>query len=329
MREPEAGCIRSTCPYCGVGCGIEVNAALTVTGDTAHPANRGSLCVKGEALGETLFARDRLLHPEVAGKRVAWSEALDNVADSFASAIEQHGPDAVGMYLSGQLLTEDYYVANKLMKGFLGSANVDTNSRLCMASAVAAHKRAFGEDVVPCSYDDLDTCELLVIVGANTAWTHPVVYQRIRAARERGDLRVVVIDPRKTATTEFADVHLQIGSGEDLALFNALLGHLNLRGAIDHEFVRKHCRGFESAVAAASGPEFASARGDDAQLAADVAQFFEWFTSTTRTVTLFSQGVNQSRRGTATGNAIINCHLAQRALGRKQWSCLLQLAEVR
>ena len=319
-RESESGGVRTTCPYCGVGCGVQVDSDLTVSGDELHPANKGNLCVKGEALGETLAADGRLLYPEISGERVEWSEALDKVAHTFASVIEQHGPDAVGMYLSGQLLTEDYYVANKLMKGFLGSSHVDTNSRLCMASAVAAHKRAFGEDVVPCSYDDLDACELLVIVGANTAWTHPVVYQRIKAARERGNLRVVVIDPRKTATTEFADLHLQIGAGDDLALFNALLGHLNLHGAIDHEFVRTQCSGFERAVAVAgSGPDntrFVSARGDDAALASGVAQFFDWFTDTQRTITLFSQGVNQSRRGTATGNAIINCHLATGRIGR-------------
>ncbi len=315
-RASESGGIRTTCPYCGVGCGVQVDSDHAVSGDKLHPANKGNLCVKGEALGETLAAPDRLLYPEISGKRVDWSEALDEVASTFAAVVDEHGPDAVGMYLSGQLLTEDYYVANKLMKGFLGSSHVDTNSRLCMASAVAAHKRAFGEDVVPCSYDDIDACELLVIVGANTAWTHPVVYQRIRAARERGNLRIVVIDPRKTATTEFADLHLQIGAGDDLALFNALLGHLNIHGAIDHEFVRKQCSGFESTVAAAGGANFVSSRGDDATLAADVAQFFDWFTQTRRTLTLFSQGVNQSRRGTATGNAIINCHLATGRIGR-------------
>ena len=316
MIARESDGVRTTCPYCGVGCGVQIDSKLAVTGDELHPANRGSLCVKGEALGETLSSRDRLLHPEIAGRRVGWSEALDKVASTIASVVEQYGPDAVGMYLSGQLLTEDYYVANKLMKGFLGSSHVDTNSRLCMASAVAAHKRAFGEDVVPCSYDDLDTCELLVIVGANTAWTHPVVYQRIRAARDRGNLRIVVIDPRKTATTEFADLHLQIGSGDDLALFNALLAHLNIHGVIDHDFIRTQCNGFESAVATAGGAEFVSARGDNTALGAGVAQFFDWFTNTKRTVTLFSQGVNQSRRGTATGNAIINCHLATGRIGR-------------
>lgn len=308
--------VRSTCPYCGVGCGVRVDTDLNVSGDEMHPANQGSLCVKGESLGETLVASDRLLHPEILGRRAQWTEALDTVAKGFAAAVEEHGPDSVGMYLSGQLLTEDYYVANKLMKGFLGSANVDTNSRLCMASAVAAHKRAFGEDVVPCSYDDLDACELLVIVGANTAWAHPVVYQRIRTARERGQMRVVVIDPRKTATTEFADLHLQIGSGDDLGLFNALLSHLNLSGSVDQHFVQHHCRGFESAVAAAGSPEFVSSRVGDEQLASNVARFFEWFTATERTLTLFSQGVNQSRRGTATGNAIINCHLATGRIGR-------------
>src|SRR3989337_152939 len=180
---------RTTCPYCGVGCGIlarrEENGDISVRGDPDHPANFGRLCSKGSALAETLSLDDRLLFPEIAGERTTWDKALDLVAARFSETIAQHGPDSVAFYVSGQLLTEDYYVANKLMKGFIGSANIDTNSRLCMASSVAGHTRAFGEDVVPASYDDLDEADLIVLVGSNTAWCHPVVYQRIMAARAR------------------------------------------------------------------------------------------------------------------------------------------------
>ncbi|MCW8839437.1 MAG: molybdopterin-dependent oxidoreductase, partial [Gammaproteobacteria bacterium] len=175
--------VKTTCPYCGVGCGVIASTApdgtVTIKGDPDHPANFGRLCSKGAALGETLDMEGRLLHPIVDGQVSDWDTALDSVASRFRALIAEHGPDAVAFYVSGQLLTEDYYVANKLMKGFIGSANIDTNSRLCMSSAVAAYKRAFGSDSVPCSYADLERAKLIVITGSNTAWCHPVVYQRI------------------------------------------------------------------------------------------------------------------------------------------------------
>ncbi|HEY6452573.1 MAG TPA: molybdopterin-dependent oxidoreductase, partial [Steroidobacteraceae bacterium] len=180
--------VRTTCPYCGVGCGVI--AAMTaagpeLSGDPEHPANFGRLCSKGAALGETLNLDGRLLTPRLHGRDVTWDEALDHVAGRFSAVIREHGPDAVAFYVSGQLLTEDYYVANKLMKGFIGSANIDTNSRLCMSSAVAAHQRAFGEDIVPVQYQDLELADLVVLVGSNTAWCHPILYQRILRAREQ------------------------------------------------------------------------------------------------------------------------------------------------
>src|SRR5690606_23927257 len=193
--------VRTTCPYCGVGCGLVVtragpNGAPEIRGDPGHPANFGRVCSKGAALGETLALYDRLLEPEIRGMRTSWDEALDAVSDGFSRTIAEHGPDSVAFYVSGQLLTEDYYVANKLMKGFIGSANIDTNPRLCMASAVAGSKRAFGTDTVPNAYADLEQAELIVIVGSNTAWCHPVLFQRLAAAKERNPaLRVVVIDP--------------------------------------------------------------------------------------------------------------------------------------
>ena len=192
---------KTTCPYCGVGCGVLAAADGTIKGDADHPANFGRLCSKGTALGETLSLDGRLLAPQIDGAEANWDNALDLVAQRFSDAIAEHGPDSVAFYVSGQLLTEDYYVANKLMKGFIGSANIDTNSRLCMASSVAGHKRAFGTDTVPGQYEDFEQADLVVLVGSNLAWCHPVLFQRLVAAKkERPNLNVVVIDPRRTAT---------------------------------------------------------------------------------------------------------------------------------
>src|ERR1700733_11349335 len=176
--------VRTTCPYCGVGCGIVAKPDGTISGDPEHPANRGRLCSKGAALAETLDDSSRLLRPQIHGRDAGWDKALDLVAGRFGEIIAQDGPDAVALYVSGQFLTEDYYVANKLMKGFVGTANIDTNSRLCMASSVAGHARAFGADIVPGCYEDLEAADLVVLVGSNAAWCHPVLYQRLVAARE-------------------------------------------------------------------------------------------------------------------------------------------------
>ena len=311
----------TTCPYCGVGCGVAATVdgehVLRVTGDGNHPANAGRLCVKGTALPETLSGEGRLLHPTLRGQRLAWNDALDLVATRLAGTREKYGPDAIAFYLSGQLLTEDYYVANKLMKGFLGSANVDTNSRLCMSSAVAAYQRAFGEDVVPCSYADLESCELLVMVGSNAAWTHPVIYQRIVAARQANPhQRVVVIDTRRTDTCDIADLYLQIAPGGDAVLFGGLLRHLARTGAVDARFVAAHATGLEAALAAVAHLDDAAV-GAATGIATDpLQQFYDWFADTAATVTLYSQGVNQSVTGTDNCNAIINCHLATGRIGR-------------
>ncbi|NCS74801.1 MAG: molybdopterin-dependent oxidoreductase, partial [Deltaproteobacteria bacterium] len=224
--------VATTCPYCGVGCGVIATAGgdgeVIVAGDPTHPANHGRLCSKGAALAETLELDDRLLYPEIAGQRVAWEEALDTVASGLARILREHGPEAVAFYCSGQLLTEDYYVANKLMKGFIGAANIDTNSRLCMASTVVGHKRAFGSDTVPGCYEDLDTAELVVLVGSNAAWCHPILYQRLSEAAACSESRkVVVIDPRRTATCDLADLHLALRPGSDAILFNGLLTYLH------------------------------------------------------------------------------------------------------
>ena len=288
-----------------------------VRGDPAHPANAGKLCVKGSALGETLGLEDRLLYPEVRGTLASWDDATEAVAREFKRCIEQHGPDSVAFYVSGQLLTEDYYVANKLMKGYIGSANIDTNSRLCMASAVAGHKRAFGEDVVPVSYEDLDATDLIVLVGSNTAWCHPIILQRILAAREKRGTKIVALDPRKTATTQLADIHLPLKPGTDVDIFNGLLCWLADHGAVDSAFVAGHTNGFEDALATARahGGDLATTARNSGVDVDDLRRFYELFADTPAVITAFSQGVNQSSSGTDKVNAIINCHLATGRIG--------------
>jgi assimilatory nitrate reductase catalytic subunit len=310
--------IRTTCPYCGVGCGVVATADGTIAGDPEHPANRGRLCSKGAALGETLDDRDRLLQPQIRGRDASWDAALDVIAERFARTIAADGPDAVALYVSGQFLTEDYYVANKLMKGFIGSGNIDTNSRLCMASSVAGHIRAFGEDVVPGCYDDLEAADLVVLVGSNMAWCHPVLHQRLAAAKEARGTKIVVIDPRRTATCEIADLHLALRPGSDVAVFAGLLLHLAENGACDDVWTSELTVGFDDAFEAARA--VAPSLGEVAAIAdvpiADLARFYDWFAATERTVTLYSQGVNQSAAGTDKVNAIINCHLATGRIGR-------------
>jgi assimilatory nitrate reductase catalytic subunit len=318
--------VRTTCPYCGVGCGVKAqvgqDGALAIAGDLAHPASQGRLCVKGSALGETGGLQGRLLAPmlrtEEGLREASWDEALDKVAGGFARIIAEHGPDAVALYVSGQLLTEDYYVANKFMKGYVGSANIDTNSRLCMSSAVAGHKRAFGEDIVPGCYEDFEQADLLVLVGSNAAWCHPTLYQRIaRAKEQRPQMQVVVIDPRRTATCDLADLHLPVKPGTDVWLFDGLLGYLATQRTIDLDFVNTHTEGLADALDAAgkAGTILDVARTcriDPALL----KRFYELFARTEKTVTAFTMGVNQSSSGADKVNAIINCHLITGRIGR-------------
>src|SRR5437667_5935192 len=325
--DPDLRAISTTCAYCGVGCGIlatpDGRGGAAISGDPAHPANFGRLCSKGSALGETLGLQSRLLYPMVrcskgTMERVAWSDALDHVAHRFQHIIARDGPGAVAFYLSGQLLTEDYYVANKLMKGFIGSANVDTNSRLCMASSVAGHRRAFGADTVPGCYEDLDEADLLVLVGSNAAWCHPVLFQRMLANKVERGARIVVIDPRRTDTAGDADLFLGLKPGTDTALFSGLLVQLADTGALDHDYIEGHTSGFEDALARArsiAGGVAATALATGLS-EVDVADFFQMFRNTPRVVTMYSQGVNQSAQGTDKVNAIINCHLATGRIGK-------------
>jgi assimilatory nitrate reductase catalytic subunit len=314
--------VRTTCPYCGVGCGViaePTGGTVQVRGDYDHPANRGALCSKGSALGETVGLQGRLLQPRVNGVDTGWDPALDTVAQGFRRVIERHGPDAVALYVSGQMLTEDYYVANKFMKGFVGSANIDTNSRLCMSSAVAAHKRAFGEDLVPLSYDDLDLADLIVLVGSNLAWCHPVLYQRILKARaQRPEMRVVVLDPRRTATCDESDLHIPLRAGSDVMVFNGLLSFLAQHGHTHEQFVREHTHGAARTMLVAhntAGDVSSVARACGVQ-EESVRRFYALFAATERVITLFSQGVNQSSSGTDKASSIINAHLLTGRIGR-------------
>ncbi|PCF93826.1 nitrate reductase [Vreelandella nigrificans] len=314
--------VLTTCPYCGVGCGVKASLQggelSSVEGDREHPANYGRLCVKGSALHETLGEHGRLTQPRVDGVEVSWEQALTTTAQRLKTLREQYGNHTIAGYLSGQLLTEDYYVANKLFKGFLGTPHLDTNSRLCMASAVVGYKRAFGADAVPCNYEDLEEAELIVLVGSNLAWNHPVLYQRIKVAKERNPLmRVVVIDPRVTDSCEIADLYLGIKPGSDAYLFNGLLVWMAQRRKLDTLYLERHTEGFEEALEVAH-----QTAGSIAEVAAvcdidpeRLETFYYWFASQLHVVTLYSQGVNQSSSGTDKCNAIINCHLAGGKIG--------------
>jgi assimilatory nitrate reductase catalytic subunit len=312
--------VRTTCPYCGVGCGVlatrKDDGSVAIAGDPEHPANFGRLCSKGLALGETFGVEQRLLFPQINGARVAWHDATTLVAQKFNAAIAEYGPDSVAFYVSGQFLTEDYYVANKLMKGFIGSANIDTNSRLCMASAVAGHKRAFGADIVPCNYTDLEEADLVVLTGSNFAWCHPVLFQRLIAAREKRGTKIVVIDPRRTVTAEAADLHLAVAPQSDVALFNGLFRFLYSRGETNCAYIAAHTQGLAATLLTAHGWTIASVAAACGLSRDQVEAFYKLFAATPKTVTAFSMGVNQSASGTDKVNAIINCHLLTGRIGK-------------
>jgi assimilatory nitrate reductase catalytic subunit len=315
--------VSTTCPYCGVGCGVDVqisaDKALTdLKGSSDHPANFGRLCVKGSKLLETNSLSGRLLSPMVGGKKASWDEAISQVANKFSQVIKEHGPDSVAFYVSGQLLTEDYYVANKLMKGYIGSANIDTNSRLCMSSAVVAYKRAFGADAVPCCYEDLEQTELLILVGSNAAWTHPVLFQRIeRAKKLNPDIQVVTIDPRRTATSELADIHLAIKPGTDVVLFNGLLGYLASHDSLNADYITANTQGFAH-VFNICEPLTLSKVAQQCDISElEVLSFYTLFAKTDKVVTAYCMGVNQSTSGTDKANSIINSHLATGKIGRE------------
>ena len=304
--------VATTCSYCGVGCGVLARAEgkriVAVRGDPAHPANQGRLCSKGMSLHRA-DPGFRGLFPEVNGERASWDDALEFAAAKFREVIAKHGPDAVAFYISGQLLTEDYYVFNKLAKGLVGTNNVDTNSRLCMASAVAGYKQTLGADAPPACYEDIEHAECVFIAGSNTAWAHPVLYRRLEAAKPR---HVVVVDPRRTETARAATLHLQIAPGTDAALFNGMLNVIRSEGWIDGDFVRSHTEGFE-ALPELAAREAAALCGIAEK---DLREAAWLFASSRATLSLYCQGLNQSSSGTAKNAALINLHLATGQIGR-------------
>jgi len=313
--------VATTCCYCGVGCGMLVSAAgntvTSVRGDPAHPANFGRLCTKGTTLHLSMDPVSRLTYPQIRGNRASWDEALEHAAERFASCIEQHGPDSVAFYISGQLLTEDYYVFNKLAKGLVGTNNIDTNSRLCMSSAVAGYKLSLGVDAPPCCYEDIEAAELILIAGSNTAFAHPILFRRIEDARAANpQLKLIVVDPRATVTARAADMHLALKPGTDVPLFNAMLHVMARDGLLSAEYLRAHTEGFEALepLLAYWTPERAAAV---CELPVEqIVEAARAFAKARSALSLYCQGLNQSVNGTYKNCALINLHLATGQIGR-------------
>ncbi|MBO9716126.1 MAG: molybdopterin-dependent oxidoreductase, partial [Pseudoxanthomonas sp.] len=315
LQPGERRTTRSTCCYCGVGCGVLIHSEPTaageritgVEGDPAHPANFGRLCSKGRTLADSARNTEgRVLVPELRNRRqdprraVDWGLALDTVAERLARIVERHGPDAVAFYISGQLLTEDYYVFNKLAKGLLGTNNIDTNSRLCMSSAVAGYKLAFGADGPPTCYEDLEHAKTVLFAGSNAAYAHPVLFRRLEEAKAHDpDVRWIVVDPRRTDTAAMADLHLPIQPGTDVALFNGMLHHLVWEGLLDEAFIANHTTGFaelKQLLRDYTPRMSAEICGVPAQ---DLVTAAEWFGRSPAALSLYCMGLNQStaRRG--------------------------------
>ncbi|WP_199544313.1 nitrate reductase [Paraburkholderia kururiensis] len=319
---------RSTCCYCGVGCGVLIESEggriTGVQGDPEHPANFGKLCTKGLSLALTAQSETgRALVPEMRAHRsearrpVSWDVALDTVAERFARVVERHGPDAVAFYVSGQLLTEDYYVFNKLAKGLIGTNNIDTNSRLCMSSAVSAYKMALGADGPPTCYEDLEAARTVLFAGSNMAWAHPVLFRRLEAAKAANPaIRWIVVDPRRTDTAALADLHLAIQPGTDVALFNGMLHHLIWEGLIDRAYIERHTEGFAALKAMVREYTPRVAAGLCGIREEDLMQAAEWFGASEAALSLYCMGLNQSSHGTDKNLALINLHLATAQIGR-------------
>lgn len=348
--EEMTSTIRTTCPYCGVGCGVlasvDAIGVVSVKGDPEHPANFGKLCSKGSALAQTLGSERRLTEPYYQNKLASmaqqqpityhshaysataalnnlastvptdWNSVLDDIATRLNETITKHGRDSIMFYVSGQLLTEDYYVANKFIKGFIGNNNIDSNSRLCMSSAVAGHKRAFGADLVLGNYEDLEACDLLVLVGSNMAWCHPILFGRFLAAKKADpSKKLIAIDPRRTDSCEFADLHLPIAAGTDTHLYNGLLHYLSEHSCADIGYI-EHGHGVDDALAAANVWSIEKV-AQACQVSIDsILEFYQLVAAHDKTVTAFSMGVNQSKSGTDKVNAIINTHLLTGRVGK-------------
>ncbi|MDX8386279.1 MAG: molybdopterin-dependent oxidoreductase [Gallionella sp.] len=318
--------VNSACSYCGTGCGIRLETdgqrIISLVGDEQHPTNHGKLCSKGRELHHTVRSNDRLLRPQLRTSLdasfapVDWDTALEYGAQKFADIIREHGPDAVAFYVSGQLLTEDYYVFNKLMKGFIGSNNIDTNSRLCMSSAVVGYKRAFGADGPPTCYADIELADSYFIIGANPAYAHPIVFRRMEAAKEANpDLKIVVADPRRTDTCSIADLHLPLKPGTDVPLMQAMLNVMMWEGLLDQDYIARYTQGFDAlrdTIRKMTPRKAAEICGLDA---ADIVKAALWFAEN-KTLSFWSMGMNQSSSGSDKNNALLNLHLATGQVGK-------------
>ncbi len=331
VQQADATEIKSTCCYCGVGCGILIQTAsnvhdqrriIGVRGDPAHPANFGRLCTKGSTLHLTAKPDARIVYPEMRSERhlprsrASWDDSLDYVAERFAAIIREHGPDAVAFYISGQLLTEDYYAFNKLAKGLIGTNNIDTNSRLCMSSAVTGYKVTLGADAPPACYEDIDHTACLFIAGSNTAYAHPIIYRRIEDAKANNPaMKIVVVDPRLTDTAQSADLHLPILPGTDVALFNGMLHIMLWEGMLDMAYIREHTEGFDALKETVR--EYTPKMTSDicGIPEKDIITAAKWF-GAGPTLSMYCQGLNQSTSGTDKNAALINLHLATGQIGK-------------
>jgi ferredoxin-nitrate reductase len=321
--------LRTTCCYCGVGCGIVVSrdehGRISVSGDKDHPVNKGALCSKGMNLHYTVMdTSDRLLYPEIRynrnqeRQRVSWDTALARTAAVFKSLINKYGPDSVAFYASGQCLTEEYYVLNKLMKGFIGSNNIDTNSRLCMSSAVVGYKMSLGEDSVPISYDDLELADCIFVAGANPAWCHPVLWRRVEAAKEKNPaMKIIVSDPRKTQTCSVADVHLQLNPGTDITLHHAIGRCLIEQGNIDINFIKNHCEGFDKYREIVFERSIADVAAICGLREHDIRTAASFIGNASAFITMWTMGLNQSVVGVNKNLSLINLNLITGQIGKE------------
>jgi ferredoxin-nitrate reductase len=319
---------KSTCSYCGVGCGIEIlkspDGTLALRGDESHPANRGQLCSKGRSLLHTVRSTATRLHyptmrptKSAPRQRTTWDQAIARIASEFQRITRDHGPNAVAFYISGQCLTEEYYLANKIAKGFLKTNNIDTNSRLCMSSAVAGYKATLGADVVPTCYEDIDHADTFLIAGANPAWAHPILFRRIEARKLAApDTQIIAIDPRKTATAHAADLHLQLIPGTDVALFLAFARRLIHTRQIDPRFIADHTEGYERFAEAADHWILPRAAQTCGLAESDIARAADLLGGTARFLSLWTMGLNQSAAGTDKNIALINLSLITGKIGK-------------
>jgi len=318
--------VRTICPYCGVGCGLLVKVRdqriVEVKGDKAHPSSLGAICPKGAQIGQIIDTPNRLTCAQIRAERsaafrpVSLDAALGHVAGQFIDIINSHGPHAVAFYISGQLTTETQYLFNKLAKGVIGTNNLDANSRLCMASAASAYKLAFGSDGPPTCYEDIDLAECFLIVGANIAECHPVLWQRIKRRAARKRVRIIVVDPRRTSTAEGSTLHLPIKPGTDIPLLNSFLHILISQGWLNEPFIRKHTQGWDAVCALAETWPPARAAAECGVPEKDIHRAAFWFGQSAEALSLWTMGVNQSTSGVAKNLALINLHLATGKIGR-------------